>query len=364
MILFNDLKQKYLYLQEEIDLAIKSVLKSGQYILGEQVKNFEKEFASYLGVKYCIGVGNGSEALQIALIALDIKSGDEVITTPYSMAASTIAIRMVGAKPVFVDIDDYFHINAEKIEPKINSRTKAILPVHLYGQVVDIEKIKRMAYKHHLYLIEDAAQAHGAEYKNKKAGTFGDFGCFSFYPTKNLGAFGDGGAIVTNNKKLYDKCLMIRNYGQKNRYEHELCGLNSRLDEIQAAILSVELKYLDKFNKKRNILAKTYYKLLKNVKYIQLPQIRRYSTHNFHLFVIEAYKRDELMNFLCRNNIPSFIYYPISIPKQKCFAEFNHLSFSVAEEKTNKVLSLPMHPFLQIKDIIYISQKIIEFYEI
>jgi dTDP-4-amino-4,6-dideoxygalactose transaminase len=364
MILFNDLKKKYLYLKNEIDPAIKEVLMSSRYILGTKVEDFERQFAKYLGIKYCIGVGNGLEALQIALMALGIKAGDEVITTAYSMAATALAIKAVGAKPVFVDIDEYYHLDSSKIEKKITSRTKAILPVHLYGQMVDILEIKRIAKKYSLFVIEDAAQAHGAEYKGKKAGTFGDFGCFSFYPTKNLGAFGDGGAIVTNKKELYEKCKMIRNYGQKNRYEHEVYGINSRLDEIQAAILSVELKHLDEFNQKRQDLAKIYFKLLRSVKTIKLPKIRRNAEHIFHAFVIEVERRNELMNFLEQNNVPTIIYYPMPIHKQKCFSEFNSLSLPVSENISDRILSLPIHPFLPNKDIIYISKKIIKFYEV
>jgi len=363
MILFNDFKKKYFYLRKEIDLAIKEVLRSGQYILGRRVEEFEKQFADYLGVKYCIGVGNGLEALQIALMTLGVKKGDEVITTAHSAIATALAIKAVGAKPVFVDIDEYYHLDSDRIEKKITPKTKAILPVHLYGQTAAIKKIKKIAQKHHLYLIEDAAQAHGAEYDGRKAGTFGEFGCFSFYPTKNLGAFGDGGAIVTDSKDLYEKCKMIRNYGQKNRYEHEVYGLNSRLDEIQAAILSVEIKYLDKFNQKRNEQAKLYFKLLKGVKEIKLPKTRENANHVYYLFVIEAERRNELMNFLRKNNISTLIHYPIPIHKQRCFSEFNNLKLLVLENKVNKILSLPIHPFLKNKDIIYISQKIIEFYE-
>lgn len=364
MILFNDFKKKYAYLKKEIDPAIQRVLKSGWYILGPEVENFEKRFASYLGAKYCVGVGNGLEALQIALMALGIKAGDEVITTSNSAVATALAIKAVGAKPVFVDIDEYFCLDANKIEQAITSRTKAILPVHIYGQATDIEKIKNIARKHHLYLVEDAAQAHGAEYKGKKLGTFGDLGCFSFYPTKNLGAFGDGGAIVTNDKALYEKCKMIRNYGQKDRYEHEVYGINSRLDELQAAILSEELKYLDEFNEKRNRLARIYFKLLRNVEAIKLPKIRKNANHVFYLFVIEAEKRDKLMDFLKKNDIPTIIHFPIPIHKQKCFAEFNNIKLPILENKVNKILSLPIHPFLEEKDVHYIANKIIEFYEI
>jgi len=364
MILFNDFKTEYIYLKKEIDSAIKEVLMSGRYILGKKVENFERQFAKYLGVKYCVGVGNGLEALQIALMALGIGEGDEVITTAHSAVATTLAIKAVGAKPIFVDIDEYYHLDSSKIENKITSRTKAILPVHLYGQMVDIETIQQIAKKHSLYLIEDAAQAHGAEYNGKKAGTFGDFGCFSFYPTKNLGAFGDGGAIVTNKKELYEICKMIRNYGQKNRYEHEIYGLNSRLDEIQAAILSVKLKHLSEFNRKRQQIAKLYFKLLKDVPQIRLPKIRNNAKHIFHLFVIEAERRDELIKFLEKNNIPTIVHYPIPIHKQKCFPEFNNLKLPVLETKVQKILSLPIHPFLKKEDVIYIVKKIKEFYDI
>ena len=362
MILFNDFKKEYLFLRKEMDLAIKEVLRSGRYILGEKVERFEKQFADYLGVKYCIGVGNGLEALQVALMALGVKKGDEVITTAHSAVATALAVKAVGAKPVFVDIDEYYHLDSDKIEEKITSHTKAILPVHLYGQTADIKKIKKVVRKHHLYLIEDAAQAHGAEYNGQKAGTFGEFGCFSFYPTKNLGAYGDAGAIVTDSKDLYERCKMIRNYDQKNRYEHEVYGLNSRLDEIQAAILSVKLKYLDKFNQRRNEQAKLYFKLLKDIKEIKLPKIRKNAKHIYYLFVIEAERRDKLMKFLRKNNISTLIHYPIPIHEQKCFSEFNNLKLPILEDKVKKILSLPIHPFLKNKDIAYISQKIIEFY--
>lgn len=363
MILFNDFKKQYFHFKDEIDSAIKEVLESGFYILGEKVKIFEREFADYLGAKYCVGVGNGLEALQIALMALEIKEGDEVLTTAHSAVATALAIKAVGATPVFVDIDEYYHLNPDKIEEKISSKTKAILPVHLYGQAVAIEEIKRIAQKHHLYLIEDAAQAHGAEYDSQKVGTLGEIGCFSFYPTKNLGAFGDGGAVVTNSRELYEKCKMIRNYGQKNRYEHEIYGINSRLDEIQATILSLQLKYLDEKNLRRNEIAKIYFKLLKNVKEVKLPKTRKNTNHIYHLFVIEAERRDSLSKFLKENGVPTLIHYLIPIHKQKSFLEFNNLKLPILENKVNKILSLPIHPFLEDKDVNYISQRMIEFYE-
>jgi len=363
MILFNDFKKQYQFLKEEIDLAIGEVLESGWYILGKRVEAFEQEFADYLGAEYCVGVANGLEALQIGLMALGISKGDEVITTSLSAAATALAIRAVGAKPVFVDIDDYFCLDAEKIEEKITERTKAILPIHPYGQSADIKKIKQICKKHNLYLIEDAAQAHGAEYQNQKLGTFGDLGCFSFYPTKNLGAFGDAGAIVTNSKEFYQKCRMIRNYGQSSHYRHKVYGINSRMDEIQAAILSVQLKHLDRYNEKRNEIAKTYFKMLSDVSQIKLPETREGAGHIYCLFVIEAEKRDKLMEFLKQKGITTLIHYPLPIHKQECFSEYNDLSLPVLEEKVKNILSLPVHPFLEQDEVLYICEKIKEFYK-
>lgn len=362
-ILFNDFKKEYIYLENNIDKTVKKVFKSGSYILGEKVKSFEKKFAEYLGVKYCVGVANGFEALQIALMVLGIKQGDEVITTPLTAAATSLAIKHVGAQPVFVDLDKYYHLDSKKIEGKISSKTKAILPVHLYGQSVQIDEIKRIAKKYNLYLIEDAAQAHGVEYKEKKVGTFGDIGCFSFYPTKNLGCYGDGGAIVTKSKNIYEKCQMLRNYGQKNRYQSELLGLNSRLDEIQAATLIIKLKYLDTFNQKRNDIANIYFKYLENLKEIKLPLKREKSNHIYHLFVIEVKKREKLINFLKKSNIPALVHYPIPIHKQKSFFEFRKLKLPIVETKTKKILSLPIHPFFNKKEAKHISKKIKQFYE-
>jgi dTDP-4-amino-4,6-dideoxygalactose transaminase len=360
-IKFNDFQKQYKSNQKNFDKAIKSVLNSGWYILGEQVTNFEKEFANYIGVKYSAGVANGMEALQIALLALNIGKGDEIITTSHTAAATALAIISVGAKPIFVDIDEYFHINVDKIEKKITKNTKAIIPVHLYGQSIDLDGALNVCKKHRLYLIEDCAQAHGALYKNKKVGSLGDINCFSFYPTKNLGAFGDGGALTTNSKMLYEKILKLRNYGQKNRYEHELYGINSRLDEIQAAILSVQLKSLDKNNKIRQKLAEIYYNNLKNVKNIKIPKIRKNCQSVFHLFVIEAENRDNLAEYLKSKGIASLIHYPIPIHKQICFKKYK-ASLPVLENKIKVILSLPIHPFLSKKEIDYICKSIKEFY--
>ncbi len=361
-ILFNKLGEEYKKNKKLFDKKIFKILKSGNFILGEEVEKFEEEFAKYLGVKYCVGVGNGLEALQLSLMALGIGKGDEVITTPLSAVASSLAIKLTGAKPVFVDIDEYYHLDADKIENYITKRTKAILGVHLYGQSFDLEKILKICKKYKLFLIEDAAQSHGILFKNKKVGTFGDVGCFSFYPTKNLGAFGDGGALVTNNEDIYNFCKIARNYGQKNQYEHLILGLNSRLDELQAGILRVKLKFLDKYNKKRKRLANFYKKNLKVIKEIKLPKERRFSTHIYHLFVIEAERRDELKEFLKKKGITTLIHYPMPIHKQPTFKEYNKLNLPIVEEKVNKILSLPIHPLLTKKEVRYIIDNIKRFY--
>ncbi|MBU1663668.1 DegT/DnrJ/EryC1/StrS family aminotransferase [Patescibacteria group bacterium] len=363
-IKFNDFQKQYKSHQAEFDQAIKEALNSGWYILGSKVADFEKKFADYIGTKYAIGVANGMEALQIALLALDIKQGDEVITTSHTAVATALAIIAVGAKPVFVDIDKYFHINANKIEEKINNHTKAIIPVHLYGQSVDLAKITAICKKHKIHLIEDCAQAHGATYKNKKVGSFGIINCFSFYPTKNLGAFGDGGAITINNKALYEKILQLRNYGQKNRYEHETYGLNSRLDEIQAAILSVQLKYLDKNNKIRQKLAEIYFKHLFEIKQIKLPLLKKNCQHVFHLFVIEAENRDKLSEYLKFQGISTLIHYPVPLHKQKCFQNYNDLNLPIIKSKVKSILSLPIHPFLKNREIEYVCKAIKDFYKL
>ena len=363
-IKFNDFQKQYQNHQKEFDSTTKRVLSSGWYVLGKQVAGFEKKFSDYVGTKYAVGVANGMEALQISLMALKIGPGDEVITTSHTAVATAFAIVSVGAKPVFVDIDGYFHIDASKIEEKITKKTKAILPVHLYGQSVDLGKIMFICKKYKIYLIEDCAQAHGATYKNKKLGSLGIVNCFSFYPTKNLGAFGDGGAITTNDKALYEKILQLRNYGQKNRYEHEVYGLNSRLDEIQAAILLVQLKYLDNNNKTRQKLAEVYYKNLQKVKEIKLPALRRNSKSVFHLFVIEVEDRKGLVEYLKSKGVSTLIHYPIPTHKQKCFLKHSSVKLAVLEKKVKKILSLPIHPFLKTKEVEYVCQHIKNFYNL
>lgn len=362
MILLNNFKREYQYLQKDVDKALKKALKSGRYILGENVEKFEKEFARYIGSKYCVGVANGLEALQISLLALGIKPGDEVITVANTAVATALAITNVGAKPVFVEIDEYFHMNASDLERKITKKTKAIIPVHLFGQMVDIEKILKIAKKHNLKVVEDTCQAHGAKIKGKKAGSFGNTGAFSFYPTKNLGTYGDGGAITTNSKDIYELSKVIRNYGQKNRYEHTVKGLNSRLDEIHAAILSIKLKKLNWMIAQRNRLARIYFKELRGVSEIALPQTRKDAYHTFHLFVVQAEKRDALQAHLKSKNIEAVIHYAIPIHKQAAYREFSKIKLPKTENLSKKILSLPVSPFITDSEVKKVCLEIRKFY--
>lgn len=362
MILMNDFKKEYAANKRAVSAAIKNCLESGWYILGEEGKQFEQEFANYIGTKYCIGVANGLEALQISLMALGIGQGDEVITVSNSAVATTLAITNTGAIPVFVDVDEFYHIDISGVEEKITSKTKAIIPVHLFGQPVAIKELVALAEKHGLQIIEDACQAHGASCQSQKAGSFGIFGCFSFYPTKNLGAYGDGGAITTNSQELHEKCLALRNYGQSNRYEHDIIGLNSRLDEVQAAILRAKLPKLDKMLKKRNSIARLYKKQLSDIPQITLPRTRKNNFHSFHLFVIQAEKRDELLDFLKSNDVQTLIHYPIPIHKQKCYQAFNNISLPKTEEFSKSILSLPIHPFMKKDAAITVVDLIKKFY--
>jgi dTDP-4-amino-4,6-dideoxygalactose transaminase len=370
MLKNSTIKINYLDFSKEIkargrdySTAVDRVLRSNSYILSSEVSSFEEKLAKYLGVKYCVGVANGLEAIQISLMALGVGKDDEVITTPVSAVATTLAILAVGAVPVFADIDKNGQIGPNLVEHLITKKTKAILAVHLYGQPLEITKLSQIAKKYKIYLIEDAAQAHGTTFNGKRAGTFGDISCFSFYPTKNLGAIGDGGAIATNNLKLAKLCAQIRDYGQETKYVHVRYGLNSRLDELQAAILSEKLKYLEKDNKKRRDLAEKYISNLKNVIGIEIVLPKRIKDSNFHLFVIKTNQRDKLKTYLAENGIPSLIHYPGTIPDQPLFgSKYKNLKIPVARQFVKQILSLPCHPFMEISEVDYISNKIIGFF--
>ena len=352
MIDFAGLKQQHDAISEEIEQAVSRVFKSGWFILGQELDFFEKEFSDYIGTKYGIGVNSGSDALLLVLKALKISHNDEVLTVSHTFISSVDSIIRNGAKPVFIDIEsETFCIDTKQIEQKITPKTKAILPVHLYGQPVNMDSIMEIAKKHNLYVIEDACQAHGAKYREKRVGSIGDIGCFSFYPAKNLGAYGDGGMITTNNPELAEKLKMLRNYGQPKKYEHDFIGINSRLDEIQAACLRVKLKYLDKWNQNRNDIASLYNKLLKDVPIIT-PEVIEFAEHVYHLYVIRYGQRDSLQAKLSSKNIHTQIHYPIPVHKQKAYQELGFdMTLPVTERICKEILSLPMHPFLKEEDV-------------
>ena len=358
MIPFLDLKTINLNYKEALHKKLDEVLNSGWFILGNAVETFEREFAAYCGTQHCIGVGNGLDALILILeayIELSIfKPGDEVIVPANTYIASILAISKSGLTPVLVEplIDDYL-INVELIERHISPRTKAILPVHLYGQLCDMATINTLAKKYELKVIEDAAQAHGAMLRNKKMGAYGDLAVFSFYPGKNMGAYGDGGAISTNDVKLYNKLRKLRNYGQTKKYYHQTIGINSRLDEIQAAILRVKLKHLDEWNKKRNKIAECYDENLQRVK---KQVIIKNGYSNYHLYVIEHPNRDQLQRYLAVNGVQTLIHYPLPIHLQECYKDLKYKkgSFPASEFSADRLLSLPIYPELKEKEIKYI----------
>lgn len=359
---FGNLIQDHKPVSKKIKAATNRVIDSGWFILGKEVENFENKFSKFCGTRYAIGVANGLEALQISLLVTGVKPGDEVITTPLSAAATSLAIVNVGAKPVFVDIDsNSYNINSNLIEKKITKKTKAILPVHLYGQLSDMAVINRIAKKHKLIVIEDCAQAVGAKLKNKKAGSFGDIGAFSFYPSKNLGALGDGGAIITNNKKFFQQAKILRNYGQDGRYNHVKPGLNSRLDELQAAILNVKLAELDKVNLRRKKIASLYSQQLANLS-LKIPKTFKNSSHVWHLYVIEVKNRDQLQKYLAKHGVATAIHYPTALNDQRSLKKFSKGRGEIATKAVKNILSLPIYPSLKDLQIKYICKLIKEFY--
>ena len=359
---FFDLKRQYADIKPEIDAAIKKVIDGGRFILGPEVIAFEKEFSSYIGTKFGTGVASGTDALHLALRAAGVKQDDEVITVPNVSAPNVAAISLAGGIPRFVDIsEETYAIDADKIEAAITEKTKAIIPIHLYGHPAEIEKILEIAKKYNLKVIEDCAQAHGSEFKGRKVGTFGDIACFSFYPTKNLGAYGDGGFVATNNPELAEKIKLLRNYGEKERYKPLSFGTNSRLDEIQAAVLRVKLRHLNDWNDKRRHNAEIYKKHLADTDII-LPSEKENSKHVYHLFIIRHKQRDKLKEYLQKNGIYSDIHYPLLHTQESV----RHLGyklgdFPVAEMLAGEILSLPMFPELKEEEIIHISELIKKF---
>lgn len=353
-------KAQYLAHKDEIDKAIQRVLEGGIYILGEEVRSFEAEFSSYIGVKYGIGVASGTEALSLALKACDIKPDDEVITVSHTAVATVAAIEQVGAIPVFVDIEpEYFTIDPAYLKKAITSRTKAIIVVHLYGQPADLEAIMKIAKENNLCVIEDCAQAHGAMYRGKRVGSWGDIACFSFYPTKNLGALGDGGIVVTDNSELAEKVRLLREYGWRERYISDIPGWNSRLDELQAAVLRTKLRYLDLDNKERAKLAGMYTDMLCECSLV-LPKVRESSTHVFHLYVVRSSHREELRAFLRERGISTSIHYPTPVHLQPAYkGRFSNSSYLQETEQTAaQVLSLPLYPQLGESAVLKVMEEI------
>lgn len=365
---------QYNLIKEEVDAAVAEVISTGAYINGPAVKRFTANFKDYLGAKSVIPCANGTDALQIALMALDLQPGDEVITSPFTFFATAEVIALLGLIPVFVDVDPgTFNIDPAKLEAAITPKTKCIIPVHLFGQPSEMESIMEIATRHQLWVVEDNAQAIGSDYtfkdgRTQKAGMIGHIGCTSFYPSKNLGAYGDGGAIFTNDEELGEKLLMICNHGSKERYYHERIGVNSRLDSIQGAILDVKLGHLDRYNASRAAAAAKYDELLAGVEGIEIPKRAPNTTHVFHQYTLQITegreRRDRLQAQLAELKIPAMVYYPVPLHEQEAYAPygFKKGDFPISEALSEKVISLPMHSELDNAQIEYIVQHLLACY--
>jgi dTDP-4-amino-4,6-dideoxygalactose transaminase len=361
---FLDMKSQYLELKDELDQAYQRVMESGWYILSGEVETFEEEFAAYVGSKHCVGVGNGLEALQLILMGYGIGPGDEVIVPANTYIASWLAVSYTGAKPVPVEPNPAtYNINPSLIENAITAHTKAIMPVHLYGQPAEMESIWQIAEKHGLRIVEDAAQTHGGWYKDRMAGNLGDAAGFSFYPTKNLGAFGDAGAVITNDDLLADRVRVLRNYGSRKKYHNEAKGHNSRLDPLQAAFLRVKLRYLDEWNKRRDQIARQYLDKMRLTPGLGLPHVFPEVVPVWHLFVISHPERDRLQGFLKDQGIGTLIHYPIPPHLSEAYRDLNYQvgDFPITETMADTFLSIPIGPHLSIEDADYVIEKIQEF---
>ncbi len=359
-----DLKAQYATYKSQALQAINEVCESQSFALGPAVAEFENNIAAYCGCKYAIGVSSGTDALLVSLMALEIKPGDEVITTPFTFFSTAGSVIRLGAMPVFVDVDPgSYNIDSNLIEEKITKNTRAIIPVHLFGQVAQMKSIVKLAERYKLAIIEDAAQAIGAIQDGTRCGNFGDLGCFSFYPTKNLGAFGDGGLVTTNNKILAEKIKILRDHGQNPRYFYKVIGGNFRLDSIQAAVLTVKLKYLDRWNEKRTQNAKLYDKLLADSP-VKTPRIDSNNISTYHQYTVTAAERDNLQKFLAKNQIGSAVFYPKPLHLQDCFKELGYRKgdLPVAERLCNEVLSLPIYPELTAEQVEYVANTVLQFY--
>jgi len=351
-------------IKEQLITEFWKVMESGQFIMGEALTNFEKSFATLAQTKYALGMANGTDALFLSLKALEIGNGDEVITAPNSFLASASAVALIGAKPVFADVREDFNLDPEKVEKAITSKTKAIIVVHLTGRPAPMDELLAIAKKHNIHIVEDCAQAIGAEYKGRHVGSLGITGCFSLHPLKNLAASGDGGVITTNDEKVYVYLLKARNHGLKNRDECEFWSYNSRLDNMQAALLNVKLKYIEKWTERRRAIAKLYYERLKDLKMI-LPHDKDSEKAVYHTFIIQTDKRNELKEYLASQGVDTKIHYPVPIHLQEAakYLEYKKGDFPVTEKQTETILSLPVYPELTDEQVNYIADCIIEFYK-
>ncbi len=358
----NRLDRGFYEYQDEFEEAALRVLRSGWYIMGKELSSFEEQFADYVGAKYCVGLASGLDALWMAFRILGIGKGDEVIVQGNTYIASVMGITINGATPVFVEPDEYFNIDASKIEEKITSKTKAVLVVHLYGQASQMDKIVDICKKHNLRLVEDCAQSHGSAFKGKVTGTFGDIGCFSFYPSKNIGAFGDGGAIVTDDEEVAKEMRVYRNYGSEKRYYNKVVGTNSRLDEIQAALLKVRLKHAVQMNEEKQAVAAEYDKRISNPE-IVLPRVREGADHIYHQYVIRCKKRDELIAYLKEKGISTIIHYPIPphLSQAYEYLGFKKGDLPVTEACADEVLSIPMFNGITEEEIGYVVDALNDF---
>ena len=358
-----DLKRQYLSIKPEIDSAIQEVINDSAFVLGKYVKKFEEEYAGYCGVKHCVGLNSGTDALFLSFLAIGLKPGDEVISVPNTFFATTEYLGHIGVKPVFVDVDPKTYlIDVSKIEASITSRTKAIIPVHLYGQMANMQEICRIAGKYNLKVIEDCAQAHGAEQNKKRAGCFGDIGIYSFYPGKNLGAYGDAGCMVTNNNEYAEFVRLSRDHGRKTKYEHIKEAYSSRMDGIQAAILSVKLRHLDQWVEQRRQVAKSYNELLPSN--VSKPFEERDNKHSYHIYAIQTEKRDELLVHLKSKGVEAGIHYPVPLHFQPAYSYLNIKEgiLSVAEHHAKTTLSLPIFPEMTSEEVEYVVNCVREFF--
>lgn len=360
----EDITRQYQRIKDEVASAIAEVLPTGKYVLGPNVRAFEEEFAAYCQTRYSLGIANGTEALHLALLACGVGPGDEVITVPNTYIATVFAITYCGATPVFADVDPVtFNIDVSQIEARITPRTRAILPVHMYGQIVDMDALMETARRRHLWVIEDAAHAHGALYKGRRAGSLGDVGCFSFYPGKVMGCYGDGGAVTMNDPELYDKIRVLRYMGQHKKYVHEIIGYQQRLDEIQAAILRVKLRHLDDWIAERRRWAALYDELLAGLPVIA-PKAVGDVRHVYYVYTIRTARREELIDFLAARGIGSFPMYPLEVPYQPAYQHLGHKmgDFPVADGHVSEILCLPMYPELTEAEVRQVAGAIREFF--